>query len=40
MGLLLNAAQRQFLWSIRLLLVLRVAVIVGVFVVLMRMGVL
>jgi len=40
MGPLPNAAQRRFAWSIRLLFVLRIAVVVGVLVVLIKLGVL
>jgi hypothetical protein len=40
MGPLHNAAQRRFAWSIRLLFLVRIAVVVGVLVVLIRLGVL
>ena len=35
-----NAAQRRFLWTVRLLFLVRIAVVIGVLVVLIELGVL
>jgi hypothetical protein len=40
MGPLPNAAQRRFAWAIRLLFLVRIAVVVGVLFVLIKLGVL